>query len=288
MDAEKALKESNSTNLFEKTNKALAAWRQGDVAFPSLDFAHWADLSRPITDASSGYSDEGDTPAIVFSEAIGVVVLSQTCDVVRESKNRPYIEVAPLISVDNDLLERVKAAKQPQFAYVPSMASKNLVADLDRTMTVEKTLVANWDRIPGWQTDEEIRNFAQALARKRARFAFPNDFASQSSKMQNHLKSKHGKNHEEGACLEGLREIRVRAAPSWDGDKISLTFWFITDEIGANYFVELPKLIEKWTGLFEVGGRFSVEAGIAIDLADMTAKDYTESDRLDFDYLSQP
>ena len=38
--------------------------------------------------------------------------------------------------------------------------------DLDRVMTVEKSIVADWKRTPGWELDQEVREFAMALARK--------------------------------------------------------------------------------------------------------------------------
>jgi hypothetical protein len=282
-------------DLYNSIDTRLKQWRQGDVAFPKIDFAHWADLSKPITDVSTAYAQEADHPkekdlVIAFSAIEGVVVLSQTCDIVRDCKIRQYVEIAPLVSVDNDTLESVRKSLRPQFALIPRLISKNLVADLDRTMTVEKSVIAEWDRIPGWETDEEIRTFALALNRKRSRFAFPDDFVKQAGKMQNYLKDKHGKEHTEGACLESLRQIRVRAAPSWDSDDVKLTFWFVK-EAGmdkAEWFTVWPTLIEKWTKLFKQEGRFSVEAAVVTQLEDMKAIDYVESDPLDLDYLSQP
>ena len=51
--------------------------------------------------------------------------------------------------------------------YVPATVGKRLVAELDRTMTVEKAIVAGWTRIPGWETGDDLRDFARSLARKR-------------------------------------------------------------------------------------------------------------------------
>ena len=75
-------------------------------------------------------------------------------------------------------VEEIRRLKRPAFAYVPITAGDHLVADLDRTMTIEKALVAGWARTPGWETDDELRDFASALARKRSRFAFPDDFVA--------------------------------------------------------------------------------------------------------------
>lgn len=43
-------------------------------------------------------------------------------------------------------------------------------------MTVEKAVVAQWERKEGCLNDQEIRDLGIALTRKRARFAFPDDF----------------------------------------------------------------------------------------------------------------
>ncbi len=49
--------------------------------------------------------------------------------------------------------------------YISATAAHGLVADLDRVMTVEKAVVANWTRIHGRQTDAESREFARALTK---------------------------------------------------------------------------------------------------------------------------
>ena len=140
-------------------DQALRAWRQGDVSLDAgLEFLHLADLSCPHgaasievakTLATAGEALEaGATP--VLDEVRGLVMLSQTCDVIRGCRARPFVEVAPLIEVPEQWVEEIRRLKRPAFAYVPTTAGDRLVADLDRTMTVEKALVAGWARTPGW------------------------------------------------------------------------------------------------------------------------------------------
>jgi hypothetical protein len=71
------------------------------------------------------------------------------------------------------------------------LADQNLAADLDRTMTVEKAVVAGWQRVQGCHSDDEARVFAQALARKRVRVALPDDFTAFIRGLQNRIKEKH-------------------------------------------------------------------------------------------------
>ena len=204
-------------------DQALQVWRQGDISLDAdLEFVHAADLSRPHSPASiqvaetltnAGEAIEAGATA-VLDEVRGLVMLSQTCDVVRNCRARPFVEVAPLVEMDEPWVEEIRRLKRPAFAFVPATAGERLVADLDRTMSVEKALVAGWTRIPGWATDDELREFALALARKRSRFAFPDDFVAAARNLQTHVADKHDRQTEEGAHLRALREIRVRAAPS--------------------------------------------------------------------------
>ncbi len=120
-------------------------------------------------------------------------------------------------------LQDIKRVKIPRYAYISGVAEQNLVADLDRVMTVEKTVVATWDRIIGCQNDEEIRAFGKALSRKCSRFAFPDDFNAFIRKLQKRMNDKHEKTSDEGLALRALREIRVQATPSWDAEETSLS-----------------------------------------------------------------
>ena len=278
-------------------DKALSAWRQGDVSLDTgLEFLHLADLSRPHSPASrqaaASLTKAGEVieaePAPVLDTVRGMAMLSQTCDVIRRCQDRPFVEVAPLIEMPEQRIEEIRRLKRPAFAYVPATVEDRLVADLDRTMTVEKALVARWNRIPGWETDDERRNFALALARKRSRPAFPDDFVAAAQDFQTRLVDKHDKKTPEGAHLRSLREIRVRAAPSWDDNSVHLTWWFIKDSDPEAVDVDWPTFLDQWLSLFDWSGRFRLDTPIACRLEDMTARDYVESDLLDLDRLSVP
>ncbi|MEH2240154.1 hypothetical protein [Nostoc sp.] len=154
-------------------------------------------------------------------------------------------------------------------------------------MTLEKAVIVEWEREPGCRNDQEIRAFGQALTRKRARFAFPDDFTDFAKKLQNRLRDKHDKSNTEGEALPALREIRVRAEPSWNNSEVRLIFWFIRDE-EQNQFegIGWEQFLKQWLQLIPESGRFQVVEGSVVALEDMTAKEYIESDPLDLDHLS--
>lgn len=207
---------------------ALAPWRQGDCVVGAQWFVHRFTPEVPLTEVAA----EAATAGVDLAEAAvrGFVVVSQTCDLARSCTERPYVEVAPLVEVDRGDLRMIERGRRPRYAFIPGLQNSHLVGDLDRVMTVEKAVVAAWTRKAGCTTDPEARDFARALARKRARFAFPDDFTAFANKLQDRLQAKHDKQSDEGEALRALREIRVRAAPSWDDDPVDVLFWFLRNE----------------------------------------------------------
>lgn len=196
----------------KEVDTILQEWCQGDYVLGEHWFVHRFNPQRSLTQDSENYAQEETD--ILESEVRGFVVVTQTCDIVRTCTSRPFIEVVPLVEVDEPSLREVQKSRRPQYAYIPGAAGLKLVADLDRVMTVEKPVLAEWERQSGCFNDEEIRALGQALARKRARFAFPDDFNEFAKKLQKRLKEKHDKQSDEGEALRALREIRVSAEPS--------------------------------------------------------------------------
>ena len=149
------------------------------------------------------------------------------------------------------------------------------MADLDRTMTVEKAVVAGWTLSRGWETDDELRSFAEALARKRTRVAFPDDFVAAARNLETRLLARHNSQTDEGAHLPGTspRSACVRRPP-WNASAVQLTWWFIKEADPVGVPVDWWGLPERWLALFGPTGRFRVDPPIACRLEDMTARDY--------------
>lgn len=269
----------------KRIDAALQEWRQGDLALEESWFVHVGDPGVPLTGAAAEAADGG--LQALTSEVRGLIIVTQTCDIVRACVDRPYVEIAPLVQVSEDDLQLVKRGRRPAHATLPSLEPDRLVADLDRVMTVEKSIVAAWNRTPGYVNDADGRAFAQALARKRVRFAFPDDFADFVDKLQRRLVDKHAKDSVEGRGLRALREIRVHAAPSWDADDVAILLWFVREEDEVLFEGKVwPDLLNAWLKLVPASGRFKAVDGQVVVLEDMTARDYVESDPLDLDHLS--
>lgn len=268
-----------------QVDAALLTWRQGDCVVGEQWFVFRTDLERPLTlDGAAAAAEGVDTAE---SEVFGLMVLTQTCDLVRKSSERPFVEVCPLVEVDEAQHREIERSRRPNYAFVPALADRRLVGDLDRVMTIEKAVVAGWDRVAGWQTDAEARRLALALARKRARVAFPDDFVEFATPLMSRMSSKHDKQSDEGRALRALREIRVRAEPSWDADEVRLAFWFIRDADDATFEGKRwDQFLVEWEKRIPKGGRFVDVQALVQTLEDLTAREYVESDPLDLDHLT--
>lgn len=264
-------------------DNSLRQWRQGDVALGSK----W--VTCISGNPSGGPGDDGPEagPLVDTYQVEGVVVLTQTCDIRRSAEKRPYVHVAPLRKVDDAVSKEV--AKGYRIQYVRIASQPKLVADLDLITTVQKSVLAEWERTAGWSTDDDIRWFQAALARKDARFAFPDDFTLHVVKeLQDRVLDKHGKNNEEGRALDSLEEIRVSAAPDWDAPDVDVFFFFVRPATAEAEALPWATYQEKWRALCKPHGTIkNVECRVTT-LEGMSGKEYVESDRLDFDHLSPP
>ncbi|MEK7470202.1 MAG: hypothetical protein AAB074_22765 [Planctomycetota bacterium] len=269
----------------DAVNQALRDWRQGDCVLGETDFVHLFKSDYPLSEGE--FAGAEDPYQILRTEVHGLVVVTQTCDIQRPCRERPFVEVCPLVEKDPDEIKAIEKARHPRFGFVPGVADRLLVAHLDRVMTVEKPLVASWTRTAGCTTDREMRSFSDCLSRKRSRFAFPDDFDEFAKRLRNRLQQKHGNQTPEGEALRALREIRVRAAPSWKAESVSITLFFVPMEEADDFQGKSwASFVDGWMKLVPPSGRFTNVAGLVQYMEDLSALDYVESDRLDLDHLS--
>jgi len=272
-----------------RLDAVLQSWQQGDAVLGETVFLHLADLRNPLTPeaAAEDAEDEAREPtelAAITVQVHGIVAVSQTCDIVRACAERPYLEVAPLVEVSEADLPAIKAGRYARYAGLPGLEGQRLVVDLDRTMTVEKSVLLGLKVVRGVRNDAEARAFAEALARKRSRFAFPDDLRPVLDRFRRRMIEKHSKHSPEGDALRALHEIRLAASPSWDADAVSLFVWFIREPGDDKH--AWPTLLDTWLKLITPAGRYVGVDGLVTTLDDMTARDYVTSDRLDLDHLS--
>lgn len=271
----------------EEVNSALQAWRQGDVVLEIEEFVSLALPQSPEhTDAGQTESDEKWDVAI--EPVHGLVVVSQTCDIVRAYKDRRYVELSPLVAVSPEDVREIQLGKRPSYAYLPCVADKHLVADLDRTMTVDKGLLVQWERTQGCANENERIAFGSALARKRNRFAFPDDFCHGIKKFQSRIKDKHKKLSPEGKVLRSLREIRILAKPDWHAEEVELEAFFVLADKREADMRSIRHQLEEWKSLLDLPERYT-ECWFSLrELDTLSAREYIASQILDLEHLSGP
>ena len=262
----------------QRIDSVISAYRQGDCFLGERGF-----ISLGRINDESGESDDW-----LLTPVHGFAIVSQTCDVVRSCGSRPIVELSPLVLVEQDVLEEVISWRRPNYAAVPALVDSRLVADIDRTMTVEKAVIAGWERIQGLRTDAEIRDFQRVLARKRQRFAFPDDFNAYVEPLQKRLVEKHGKESPEGEALRSLQEIRVLATPSWNAQQTQLRYYFVRKQDSPMSFNgrSWSAWCGDWIKRLPSNQRFANSEGLIVDYDSMTAAEYLQSDALDLERLS--
>lgn len=172
-------------------------WGQGDV---SLDVG-----ALPHVNAN----DE-----IVDVEVLGVILISQTCDIVNdvaEPGAPAFVQVAGLVEQDPKFVEEVRKFRRPNYLYVPALAEKNIVADLGLVATFDRMALEKWTRIPAPDDTVSKGHCSFALGRQRSRHAFPDQWAKAFGKLRDWLKSKAGKQSDEGRFVDAIEEVRVIA-----------------------------------------------------------------------------
>lgn len=202
-------------------------WRQGDI-IKLAGAVHLASGQAPLTVASVRVAARTDRRAVITvgtQASDGVMVVSQTCDIVRSSAERPYVQLAPLVELDEDRARFARAFRMPRYA--PVLDDSRLFVDLDRLFTVEKAILLDRDRRPTVSDDTEAKALAEHIGRKFGRFAFPNDLGETLSDFVDGVRKKYGRRSPEGMLLEQLVDILVEASPSWSDDTINVTILFV-------------------------------------------------------------
>ncbi len=291
----------------EPVDQSVKDWRQGDV-FGLDSFVHIADPSDPRSDEAKA---ETKSPAdakmtdewlIVISEVEAAVVISQTCDVIDPSSVNPFVEVAPLVRLEEPFASQAIKGGRPRYAHVPAV---NAFADLERIQPIEKPVLVRFSRTAGVRDDQEQRRFAEAVGRHFNRFAFPTPLYRALKPLSNRIDKKYGqatfdqggKNEtKEGQALAALDEIRIGAAPSWSADPIDLYVFFLTQtrESGLQLMPEgeWQQWVNFWLDLCRKPGGsldgtvYRSLGGEWVGLDELNAYEYLASDRLDFDRLT--
>lgn len=257
----------------------LNDWRQGDFA-------------RAVGGFSFATNPEDEFPYSVAEETDGIwglILITQTCDIVLETAGRHYVSVCPLIEQNEEQAKAIRSGRQPNLIEIEGVPI-NIFADLGRVMSVSKSLLRTWDRIEGFSSDQGRRNFASALERKFGRFAFPDDFDASIKRLRDRVWSRHDRTGSDvGKIYRSIAEVRFAAIPSWEASSPQIRLLALLEEsekreaniesISAELEAELEKIV------LPEGYVWDDPNFIVAEPKDLTGEDILYSDRVDFNFL---
>ena len=273
-------------SLVHRLNVHLQSWRQGDLV--RLGVLSWMAMPEEALTARAAETG-GDRLTCVVSETPELAVISQTCDIVRDCRQRPYLLLAPVVTLDEPAASEARRGSRPRFVPLPG-AGDGACVDLDRVMTVEKSIVLTRAPRRGLPDEASQRRFGAGVARAFGRFAFPDDLSMSLKRLVRHVRSHHDRDTPAGRALGILKEIRVTGSPSWDALEVDAFVSFCPATLDEATSLmnedEWDLLVDEWMTRTEPTGVIRSVDGAMIPLDGMTAQEYLDSDPLDLDYLS--
>jgi len=156
----------------------------------------------------------------------GVVVITQTCDAIRAV----VVAVCPVVQLTGSQVSLASSGRTPRYTPLP-LLGEDMFAALDTVASIQTEILSIEDRIRGVGTLVEIREFARAIGRKYARFAFPDDVSAWFKPLRD-LAQKRARQPTtaEGVTFGQVQEIRIRADSGWAEPPYDLTISFVMKE----------------------------------------------------------
>lgn len=157
----------------------------------------------------------------------GAALISQTCDAVIEE--RPSVQLAPVVLLEGASARDARAGKRPRYAHVPELEGQFFV-DLDCVSTVSKRQLVGIHRRAGVVSDDQVRRFAGAVARKFGRFAFPDSVVRALQPLKKLIESKASKEASPfGMALNDVVELRVASSSGWQHPPYEIVLIFVLE-----------------------------------------------------------
>jgi hypothetical protein len=191
--------------------------RQGDVLAVLNQIPEFTGIARMV--------EWQDAP-------LGVVVVSQTCDAIRDS----CIQVAPIVELEGDLARQAQVGRRPQYAPLAENSGNSKFADLSHILTINRGQVmkSTENSMPspeGFVSAVAEKLFRNFVGRRFARFPFPDEVTDWCRPLTDKVapKARHADTKPEGARLDEIKEIRVAASSGWSQPPFHLQLDFLVE-----------------------------------------------------------
>jgi hypothetical protein len=201
--------------ISELVEKDCLNLRQGDVV----------DLDSIVL------ASEGDGCYEIVQTPEGVVILSQTCDIVQASKSRCL--VAPVITPTKQDMADARKGRKPLLLYLEAEAQKiAAVADMEKATSVPKSLLNGHQllaRYGGEASETGARRIASRVGRAFSRFPFPDEVYPVFRDLRSRVQSKSGTESAFGKVIDLVSDLRV-ASDQWAAPCRRLILYVIVPE----------------------------------------------------------
>lgn len=175
---------------------------------PNLRQGDWISgiLTIPLM-SEDGASSEQETPH-------GVAVITQCCDLAQNKTG--FVQVAPIRELDGVETTNVRRGRSSRYCALPTLQENHHV-DLGVITSIAVGLIGNNLKVYSLESERERREFAASIARRYARFAYPDSYRQYLDPLRDAVRNKAGKpNSPLGNVIERIATLRLEAEPSWD------------------------------------------------------------------------
>ncbi|MGY2898433.1 hypothetical protein ACVKXF_001056 [Curtobacterium sp. PvP017] len=174
----------------------------------------------------------------------GVVIVSQTCDVVQDSKT--VCLVAPIVPAENAVVSRARKGQAPLKLYMPEHDGTPVqIADLDYIAAVPKSSLIGTTLTARRGADEQskpARDIAHRLGRVFTRFPFPDEVYPAFAKLRSRAQKTAGGAGWFGQVLDYVDDLRV-TADQWPAPERNLILRVVVEE---RYLIPVEDADPTW------------------------------------------
>lgn len=175
-----------------------------------------------LTSIPMAMSDEHPTP-------LGVLIISQDCDVVREPHETPNVVVAEVVKLTDDRhIRECGDGQRPRWVPLPMLGPEYFI-DLEFVATVPKEAITP-EMLSSEERDEDAesaRRLARSLGRRFSRFPFPDKLNRHIKKVQDKAKDRYDTDLPIGKAFQEIRQLRLGSTGEWTVFPLALRLYVI-------------------------------------------------------------
>lgn len=218
-------------------------------------------------ESTDGYLDSWRQGDILRRRGRKWVLVSRTCDIVREVSRRSRVHVAPAVHKPED--DEAHMWRRPQLAPLPAYGDGTWCADLDQIRSMHKRHLKRRSPVSSVETGEQERFLRRHLGRYLSKPSWERYVEKSVDPVATRMKEKYSKESAEGNLIGHIMDIRITVGGADPGPRdhetsrdLLLTFVMAPDALplGGEDLLEPSMETTQWfsqtaRGLHEIADR---------------------------------